>query len=103
MKNTGMRGRHQVDRVVSWIGWHVGELAGVIVPGAVALSVTPWAAVVSGVVGAGWAVHEIRLARQQAEIRAGRDVPALEAAKSEEDESSADAAPDPAAGWGGAR
>lgn len=89
--------RKPLDTVVSWIGWHIGELAGVIVPGVVALSVTPWAAVVSGIVGAGWAAHEIRLARQDAEIKAQPDVRALEAAKSEED------APDPAAGWGGAR
>ena len=79
---------------MSWIGWHIGELAGVIVPGVVALTVTTWAAVVSGVVGGCWAAHEVRLARQEA------GATALEAAKSEEDES---AAPDPAAGWGGAR
>lgn len=90
----------RVDRVVSWIGWHIGELAGVIVPGVVALSVTPWAAAVSGVVGACWAVHEVRLARQQAGITAGRDVPVLEVPKTEED---AGEASDPAAGWGGAR
>jgi hypothetical protein len=92
-----------VDKVVSWIGWHIGELVGVIVPGVVALRVTPWAAVVSGVVGVGWAVHEIRLVRQQTEAEAGTDVRTLEAGKSEEDVSAADEPPDPAAGWEGAR
>lgn len=100
-RNLASRGR--VDRAVSWIGWHIGELVGVIVPGAVALWVTPWAAVVSGGVGVGWAVHEIRLARQHGEVTAGTDVRPLEAGKSEEDASTADEAPDPAAGWGGAR
>jgi hypothetical protein len=101
-EKSGSRPSTRVDKVVSWIGWHIGELVGVIVPGVVALRVTPWAAVVSGVVGAGWAVHEIRLVRQQAEVYAGTDVRALETGKSEEDVS-ADEAPDPAAGRGGAR
>jgi hypothetical protein len=52
--------------------------------------------VLSGVVCAGWAVHEIRLARQQAKPT-GPEVLEIEAVKSEED------APDPAAGWSGAR
>lgn len=80
--------------VVSWIGWHIGELAGVIVPGVVALTVTPWAAVVSAVMAVSWAVHEVRLARQQAAIRTSR--PSLDASRSEED------TPDPAVGWGDA-
>ena len=70
----------RTDTVVSWIGWHLGELTGVLAPAMLAVSVTPWAWVVSGVVGAGWTVHEVRLARQQAAIRAGRDLPVLLAA-----------------------
>jgi hypothetical protein len=74
------------NSVVSWIGWHVGELAGVIVPGVVALTVTPWAAVLSVVVAVSWTVHEVRLARLVP--------PALAPSRSEEDT--------PVAGWGGA-
>lgn len=101
LRRDGWRLPGCVDRVASWIGWHIGELAGVIVPGIVALFVTPWAAVLSGVVGACWVAHEVRLARRQAETSAG--VPALVAAESEEDDSSTDTAPDPVAGWGDAR
>lgn len=84
------------DSVVSWIGWHTGELAGVIVPGLVALTVTPWAAVVSAVVAAIWAVHEVRFARRQRAIRTSHTRHALAASKSEEDK------PDSAVGWGDA-
>jgi len=83
--------------VMSWIGWHIGELAGVIVPGIVALTVTPWAAVVSTVVAASWAIHEVRFARRQHAIRTSRIRPALAAGRSEEDTR------DSAAGWGEAR
>jgi hypothetical protein len=102
--NNNLPGRcTRLDRVASWLGWHIGELVGVIAPGVVALTVTPWAVIMSGAVGASWAVHEMRLAREQAESKAERGVPALEAAKSEEDVSVAGAPGDPAAGWGGAR
>lgn len=65
----------RVTRVVSWIGWHFWELAGVVVPAAVAVAVSPWAWVVSGAVSAGWTVHSVRTAREQAAIRSGRDLP----------------------------
>lgn len=59
----------RATRVASWIGWHFLELSGVTVPAVVAVSVTPWAWVVSGVVGAGWAVHGIRTMREQASLK----------------------------------
>ena len=80
--------------VMSWIGWHIGELVGVVVPGIIALTVTRWAAVVSAVVAAGWAAHEVRTARQR---RAISIQPALDASGSEED------TPGSAVGWGDAR
>jgi hypothetical protein len=66
----------RATRVASWIGWHLFELAGVTAPAVVAVTVSPWAWLVSGVVGGGWGVHEVRVAREQAAIRAGRDLPA---------------------------
>lgn len=80
--------------VMSWIGWHIGELAGMIVPGVIALTVTRWAAVVSAVVAATWAVHEVRSARRGPAISAR---PALDAGASQED------TPGSAVGWGDAR
>lgn len=68
----------RAGQLVCWIGWHIGELIGVTVPIVVALTVTPWASLVSGVVGAGWAVHEIRMAR--AVSKPGHDLPAVPAA-----------------------
>lgn len=85
------------EGVASWLGWHIGELAGVIVPGVVALTVTPWAAVVSVVVGASWAAHEVRLARRQRAARTNHIRRALCVSESDEDR------PDPAVGWGDAR
>jgi hypothetical protein len=79
---------------MSWIGWHIGELAGVIVPGVIALTVTRWAAVVSAVVAASWAVHEVRSARRGHAISTR---PALDVSRSEED------TPGSAAGWGDGR
>jgi hypothetical protein len=64
----------RATRVMSWLGWHFFELTGVTVPTVVAVVATPWAWVVSGVVGAGWTVHSVRTARAQAAIRSGRDV-----------------------------
>lgn len=58
----------RTTRVASWIGWHFLELSGVTVPAVLAVSVTPWAWVVSGVVGAGWTVHGIRVAGEQAQV-----------------------------------
>ena len=92
-----MTGTARVDSAVSWFGWHIGELTCVFVPGIVALLVTPWAAVVSVVVAAIWAVHEVRLARRQQVIRTSSARAALNASTSEEDN------PDPAVGWGDAR
>lgn len=66
----------RATRVASWIGWHLPELAGVTVPAAVAVAVSPWAWLVSGVVGAGWTVHTVRFTRAQAALKAAHDQPA---------------------------
>ena len=59
----------RATRVASWIGWHFLELSGVTVPAVLAVAVTPWAWVVSGVIGAGWTAHGIRTAKEQAQIK----------------------------------
>jgi hypothetical protein len=64
----------QATRVASWIGWHLFEITGVTVPAVVALTVSPWWWLVSGVVGAGWTANEARMRKQDA-IQAGRDLP----------------------------
>ncbi len=66
----------RATRVASWLGWHSPELLGVTVP-VLATGVTPWAWLVSGVVGAGWTVRAVKTARDNAEVRAGRDLPAI--------------------------
>ncbi len=66
----------RATRVASWLGWHTPELLGVTVP-VLATGMTPWAWLVSGVVGAGWTVRAVKTARENAAIKAGRDVPAI--------------------------
>lgn len=59
------RGGTRSDRVVVWIGWHLGELVGVGVPAVLAVAVHPLWAVPAGLVAAGWIANEIRVARQR--------------------------------------
>lgn len=59
-------GSARVDRVVSWIGWHLVELAGVGVPAVLAVTAHPVWAVPAGLVAVGWVVHEVRRTRRGA-------------------------------------
>ncbi|WAL65602.1 hypothetical protein ORV05_32765 [Amycolatopsis cynarae] len=54
-------GPTRTARSVSWLGYHLGEVAGVTVPSLLALTVSPWWATVSGLVALLWAVHEYRI------------------------------------------
>lgn len=54
----------RTDAVVSWIGWHLGELTGVGVPVVLAVTAHPLWVVPAGLVAAGWIAHEVRLARR---------------------------------------
>ncbi|WP_216210587.1 hypothetical protein [Amycolatopsis aidingensis] len=60
----------RTDRVVSWIGWHIGELVAVGLPLLLAVTVTVWAAALAVLAGAVWTVHEVRHALQQRALRA---------------------------------
>ncbi|MFD4251934.1 hypothetical protein ACFWQL_19560 [Amycolatopsis thermoflava] len=59
----------RTTQAVSWLGWHVGELSGVVVP--LGLGAFAWAGfyAVSVLTALGWAVHELRLRRQQRALR----------------------------------
>jgi hypothetical protein len=70
----------RMDRVVSWIGWHCPELAGVLAPAVLAVTWTPWLWLLTGAVAAVWIAHEVWTAREQAAmkaaVKAGRALPA---------------------------
>ncbi|MGB3441962.1 MAG: hypothetical protein WBA97_24725 [Actinophytocola sp.] len=84
----------RATRVASWIGWHLPELAGVTAPAVVAVAVSPWALLVSGVVGAGWRVHTVRSARELAALNAGHGAAAVTAESSDVDTTRDGPAPD---------
>ncbi len=63
--------RTRLELAMEWAVWHFGELAGVLGPLVLAVVFTPWFALVSMVVAAGWAVHEVRDHREQTRLRAG--------------------------------
>ncbi|WP_372671294.1 hypothetical protein [Amycolatopsis kentuckyensis] len=65
--------RTRLQVAIEWAVWHFGELAGVLGPLALALVFTPWFALVSAIVAAGWAVHEVRDHREQTRLHAGTD------------------------------
>lgn len=61
---TAPRDAGRSSQVVTWIGWHLGELAAVGVPAVLAVSVHPLWAVPAAVVAGTWAAHEVRAARR---------------------------------------
>jgi hypothetical protein len=66
----------RTDRVVCWVGWHLGELIGVGLPLVLAVYVSGWFVVVSVVVLVGWVAHEVRTVRRPPQMvaRTGRAV-----------------------------
>jgi hypothetical protein len=58
------------SRAVQWIGYHLGELAGVVVPAALAVTVSWWFALLAVLITAGWITHELRLHRHRRALTA---------------------------------
>ncbi|GLY35772.1 hypothetical protein Amsp01_017960 [Amycolatopsis sp. NBRC 101858] len=63
--------RTRLEQAMEWAVWHFGELAGVVGPLILAMVFTPWFALVTAVVAAGWAVHEVRDHREQTRLKPG--------------------------------
>ncbi|MFE3173472.1 hypothetical protein ACFXPA_17360 [Amycolatopsis sp. NPDC059090] len=61
--------RTRLELAMEWAVWHFGELAFTVGPLVLAMVFTPWFALVSAVVAAGWAAHEIRDHRQQTRLK----------------------------------
>lgn len=57
------------SKALAWVGWHLVEITGVTVPGALAASVSGWFGVLAAAAGAGWVAHEVRLSRKHTAIR----------------------------------
>lgn len=93
----------RTDRVVSWIGWHIGELTGVGLPALAAITVNGWIGIVSGVVAAGWGAHEARVVSAQRRLAAARQRRALAAASTDTTNDTGNEAADVAAATGNER
>lgn len=57
---------NRVRALAGWLAWHAVELAGVGVPGVLAVTASPWWAIPAGMAGVCWAGHEVHLARTHA-------------------------------------
>ncbi|MFI6026375.1 hypothetical protein [Amycolatopsis magusensis] len=67
--NVAREKRTRLEQVMEWAVWHFGELAGVLGPLALAVVLTPWFALLSALVAACWAVHEVRDHREQTRLK----------------------------------
>jgi hypothetical protein len=64
-----MSERTRLETATAWIGWHLGELAGVTAPLVAAVWLSWWFALLSLVVGTLWAIQEWRTYRANAPKR----------------------------------
>lgn len=73
--NTTARPASATDVVIRWVGWHLIELTGVGVPLVLAVTESVWCGLIGVLIGALWAVHEVRVSRRHraALPAAGRD------------------------------
>ena len=51
-------------RAAAWTGWHLFEITAVAAPAVVAVTVTPWAWLLSVLAATGWTAHELQTARR---------------------------------------
>ncbi|MEV5299047.1 hypothetical protein [Amycolatopsis methanolica] len=63
----------RTTQAVSWVGWHLLELGGVLFP--LGLGVTVWDGfyAASALTALGWVAHELRLRRQQRALRTRKE------------------------------
>lgn len=54
----------RTDQAVTWVGWHIAELAAIGLPLLLAVTVSWWLAGLSVLAGAAWAVHEVTTRRR---------------------------------------
>lgn len=70
---------------VQWIGWHLGELTGLVAPMVLAVTVWAWFAVLTVLVATVWITHEVRIRRRRRALAAARTRPAVTAPPSSRD------------------
>ncbi|MFD4191380.1 MULTISPECIES: hypothetical protein [Amycolatopsis] len=63
----------RTTQTVSWLGWHFGELTGVVAPLGLGVAVWDGFYAVSVLTALGWAAHELRLRRQQRALRTRKE------------------------------
>lgn len=61
--STGPAGPTATQRTAVWFGCHLGEVVAIAITGSLAVTVTPWFAVVTVLVALVWATHEYRAHR----------------------------------------
>ncbi|PXY32110.1 hypothetical protein [Prauserella muralis] len=84
--------RTRTEIATEWCVWHVGELTGVALPTVLAATVNGWFGLLSGLVAAGWAANEVRLARARNQITAERQRRALTAVGADDTDTTENAA-----------
>lgn len=62
--------KQNTSPIAAWLRWHVVELACIGVPVFLAVTVWAWIAVLAGPAAVAWAIHELKLSRHRADLRA---------------------------------
>jgi hypothetical protein len=85
------RTQTRTEQAITWVAWHVAELAAVAAPLVLGWLVSGWLALGSLLAGAGWAVHEITVQRRTRDRLTGGTVPRQITSTTTENTSSAPA------------